>query len=119
LPYKYQALLDGVTCTYPGSQWRLLSGCLTFKQESDAIMWFYPELIPWVHYIPLKNDLHDVVGKIYWARKNDAKAYEIAMNARTFALTHLMPEHILLYCYKALLKYASLQRFFPGNIHEN
>src|SRR5207302_970767 len=33
LKYKYQIALDGVTATYPGYQWRLLSGCVTFKQE--------------------------------------------------------------------------------------
>lgn len=115
LPYKYQLLVDGVTCTYPGTQWRLLSGCATFKQESDDIMWFFSQLKPWVHYIPLKRDLTDVLDKVHWARNHDAEAHQIAQNARAFALTTLMPEHIVLYCAKTLLKYASLQRFTPVN----
>jgi hypothetical protein len=112
--FKYQFLADGITSTYPGSQWRLLSGCLTMKHESDDLMWFYRDLVPWKHYVPLKRDLSDVAEKILWAKSHDDEAYQIAMNAREFALTHLMPEHILLYCYKALVRYASLQRFQPN-----
>lgn len=111
--FKYQLLIDGITSTYPGSHWRLISGCLTMKHESDDLMWFYRDLVPWVHYVPLKKDLSDVAEKILWARSHDDEARQIAMNAREFALTHLMPEHILLYCYKALVRYASLQTFEP------
>lgn len=108
LLYKYQLLLDGVTCTYPGTQWRLLCGCATFKQESDDVMWFFPLLQPWVHYIPIKHNLSDVFEKLLWAQRNDSAVHQIAQNARAVALNNLMPEHIVLYCAKTLLKYASL-----------
>ncbi len=113
LKYKYQLIIDGLTCTYPGTQWRLYSGCLSFKQESDNIMWFFGELQPYVHYIPVHNDMSNLVAQVDWAIQNDAEAQQIANQAKLFAATHLMPEHILLYCYKALLKYASLQTFQP------
>jgi hypothetical protein len=77
-------------------------------------MYFYDELIPWKHYVPVKADLSDLQEKIQWAKEHDAMAHEIAENARAFVLTHLMPEHILLYSYKTLVKYASLQRFRPS-----
>jgi hypothetical protein len=114
LQFKYQLLVDGVTCTYPGTHWRLLSGCTSMKQESDDILWFFSELVPWHHYIPLKHDLSDALEKVHWAQEHDREAEQIALQAREFALTHLMPEHILLYCYKALVKYASLQQFSPS-----
>jgi hypothetical protein len=113
LKFKYQLLVDGVTCTYPGTHWRLLSGCTSMKQESSDILWFFSELIPWYHYIPFKRDLSDALEKVHWAQEHDQEAEKIALQAREFALTHLMPEHILLYCYKALVKYASLQKFSP------
>jgi hypothetical protein len=113
LQYKYQLVMDGVTSTWPGYQWRLLSGCVSFKQETDEIMWFYDALLPWVHYIPFKKDCSDILERIHWAQSHDRKAKKIAKNAQHFALNNLMPEHILLYCYKSLLKYASLQRFSP------
>ncbi len=113
LQYKYLIDIDGITCTYPSLQWKLLSGCLVFKQITKDKMWFYPQLKPWIHYVPLKQDLSDLEEKIMWAKTHDEEAYQIAQNARQFILTHVMPEHILLYCYKTLVKYASLQKFTP------
>ncbi len=114
LAYKYQMAIDGVTCSFPATQWKLLSGALTFKQESSDIMYFYGELVPWKHYIPVKNDLSDLLEKLKWAKSHDAEAKIIAENGRAFAKENLAPEHILEYCHKVLLKYASLQRFTPG-----
>ncbi len=111
--FKYQIIIDGKTCTYPGTQWRLYSGCLSLMQKSKNEMWFFRELVPYVHYVPVENDMSDLIEKVLWARENDDKAKEIAMNAKQFDQTHLMPEHILLYCYHILRKYASLQKFQP------
>jgi hypothetical protein len=108
LSYKYQAALDGVTCSFPATQWKLLSGSVVFKQDSENIQFFYDEMIPWKHYIPVKNDLSDVLEKIKWAKEHDEEARKIGERGREFALTHCMPEHIFLYCYKVLVKYASL-----------
>ncbi len=113
LQYKYHLLIDGVTCTFPGTHWKLLSGSVPFKQESPDILYFYPELIAWEHYIPVRSDLSDLRLKIEWARAHDLESQLIAQNAREFALTHLMPEHILAYCRAILVRYASLQRFTP------
>lgn len=113
LRYKYQIAIDGVTCSFPATQWKLLSGSVTFKQTSPDIMYFYDELIAWKHFIPVKQDLSDLIQKIRWAKTHDAQAKEIGQNGRNFALTHLMPEHILEYCYKTLLAYAALQKFQP------
>lgn len=112
--HKYHMAIDGVTCSFPATQWKLLSGNLTFKQESKDIMYFYDELIPWTHFIPVREDLSDLLEKIKWAKAHDAEAKRIAENGRQFALDHLMPEHIMEYCYKVLLKYASLQKFQPA-----
>jgi len=109
MEYKYQMIIDGVTCTWPGTQWRLLSGCLSFKQETDDLLWFFEPLTPWQHYIPVKRDLSDLVEKILWAKEHDDEARQIAENGREFALNNLMKEDILLYCYKILCKYAELQ----------
>jgi hypothetical protein len=111
LQFKYHIDIDGVTCTCPAFPWKLLSGCLVFKQTSNDIMWFHREMTPWKHFIPVHNDLRDVVEKITWAKEHDLQAKQIAENGREFAKTHLREEDILLYCYKTLLKYASLQKF--------
>jgi len=111
--FKYQMAIDGVTCSFPATQWKLLSGSLTFKQESPDIMYFYDELIPWKHFVPVRADLSDLQEKILWAKTHDAEAKQIGENGKEFVQTHLMPEHILEYCYKVLSKYAALQKFKP------
>jgi len=113
MAYKYQINIDGHTSTYPGLQWRLLSNCTVLKQETENKMWYFYALKPWVHYVPLKEDLSDLVEKVEWCINNDDLAYQIAMEGRKFAQENLLPEHCLLYCYKALKKYAELQRFTP------
>ena len=107
LSYKFQIAMDGETATFPGYQWRLYSGCLTFKQDSDETMWYYGALKPFIHYVPVQRNLEDLVEKVEWAVAHDQKAKEIAENARTFAKENLLPEHMLFYGYKVLTKYAS------------
>lgn len=113
LQYKYHLLVDGVTATFPGTHWKLLSGSACFKQESDDILYFDCELIAWKHYIPVKNDLSDLLEKIAWAKTHDAEAKQIGEEGRKFALENLLPDALLLYCSKTLKKYASLQKFNP------
>lgn len=50
----------------------LLSGdSVVFKQDSKWYEHFYAELQPWVHYIPVKEDLSDVMEQLHWARNHD------------------------------------------------
>jgi len=112
--YKYSIDLDGTTCSYPGFMWKLLMNVVVFKQDSEHEMYFYRQTKPWVHYIPVKRDLSDLLEKLAWAMKHDDEARKIAENGREFALSHLMRKPRLLYFYKVLVKYASLQKFKPA-----
>jgi hypothetical protein len=111
--YKYQIDLDGVCATWPSYKWKLLSNCAVFKQNSSYTLWFHKALSPWVHYIPVESNISDIFEKLDWAKTHDAEAKKIADNSTKFAKENLMPEHIYLYCYKVLLKWASLQKFRP------
>lgn len=108
--YKYLPVLDGHMCTYPGYQWRLLSNSVAFKQDSDQIQWFYGALQPYRHFIPIRNDMSDLLDQIAWASAHDEEVKRISCNARKFALHHLMPEAVYLYLYLVFKKYASCQK---------
>jgi hypothetical protein len=114
LKYKYQIALDGVAAQYPGFAWRLLSDCLVFKVEAPFKQWFEKGLVPGFHYLPIKRDLSDLLEKLAWVQEHDDEARRIAEHARQFALESIMPDDVIEYCYKVLLKYASLQRFQPS-----
>ena len=108
LTCKYLPIVDGVCCAAPAFQWRLLSNSVTLKQESDEIQWFYRTLEPYVHYIPIKNDLSDLIEKIEWAKLNDSLCKEIAARSTEFTLNNLMIEDIYHYFSLVLKHYESL-----------
>ncbi len=111
IKYKYQILVDGVTCAYSRTFWQLLSNCLVLKQESENCQWYYPGLKANVHYIPLKEDISDLAEKIQWAKSHDAECKRIAAAGTRFANEWLGREECLFYVYHLLIKYAKLQKF--------
>lgn len=109
LQYKYLPDLDGHMCSSPGLLWRLLSDSLTLKQESDQIQWFHGALVPYRHYLPIANDMSDLVEKIKWAETHEEEVLAMIKNAQDFALNHLMYEDCYRYLFLVLQKYASYQ----------
>jgi len=43
------------------------------KQDSQYYEFFYKQLKPYEHYIPLKANLNDVLDRIQWAKDHDAE----------------------------------------------
>lgn len=116
LKYKYLPIVDGNMCAYPGYQWRLLSNSVCFKQDSDQIQWFYKGLKPYEHYIPINNDISDLIDKIRWAKNNDDICLQIANSATIFAKNNLMLENAYVYLYKVLQKYSKNQMFDKNKV---
>jgi hypothetical protein len=107
---KYLPVLDGHMCTYPGYQWRLLSNSVSFKQDSEQVQWFYSALKPYVHFVPVKNDMSDLMDRIEWAKMHEKQVLQIVENAREFAENHLMIEDDYVYLAEALKQYAKIQK---------
>jgi hypothetical protein len=110
LRYKYQLLIDGNSCAYSGAYWRWLSGSVVFKQASDSIQWYYRCLQPYIHYIPIKSDLSDLIDKLSWANQHDEEVHRISQHAYEFASTNLDHSHTMQYLYLLLVEYSKLQR---------
>ncbi|HEY5235443.1 MAG TPA: glycosyl transferase family 90, partial [Rhabdochlamydiaceae bacterium] len=109
LNYKYLPNVTGTMASSPALQWRLLSNSVTLQQVTDEIQWFYRALKPYVHYVPVKDDLSDLLEQIQWSKDHDDLCKQIADNATEFALNNLMTEDIYLYFYLVLNRYSSLQ----------
>jgi len=109
LAYRYQIALDGIHATNPGYAWRLLSGCLVFKQSSPYVQWFYEGLEPYVHFIPVERDLSDLLDKVRYAIANDLEAKQIGANSREFAEKHLSLHHFFEHALYVLEEYARIQ----------
>ncbi len=108
--YKYQLLIDGNSCAYSRAYWQLFSNCLVLKQSSDAIQWYYRALQPYIHYIPVKTDMSDLVDVVQWAIDHDEQAEAISKEAQDFAHKNLSSIRIKQYVYHLLKEYAKLQR---------
>lgn len=108
LKYKYQILVDGNTTSWSRAYWQLFSNSIIFKHNSDNIQWYYDCLVPYVHYIPVKNDFSDLIEKINWAKKNDDQVKKIIKNANYFANNNLKKEDLFYYMYITLSKYSKL-----------
>lgn len=113
LKYAYQVQIDGYTAAWARMYWELFCNSVMLKQESDNIQWYYAPLQPYVHYIPLKNDVSDIEEKVIWARNNDNQVQAIIKNANNFAQENLGYENILYYIYLLITEYAQLQQFDP------
>ncbi len=82
--YKFLVEVDGEYCPWRSLFIKLGSGSVVLRVQSSREQWYYRDLIPWVHYIPLRQDLSDLEERITWIRKNDGMCEVIAQNARAF-----------------------------------
>uniref|UniRef100_A0A0B6YAE1 Glycosyl transferase CAP10 domain-containing protein n=1 Tax=Arion vulgaris TaxID=1028688 RepID=A0A0B6YAE1_9EUPU len=113
--YKYQVNIDGTVAAYR-FPYLLAGDAVVFKQESDYYEHFYSELEPYVHYVPIKHDLRDLIEKIRWAQENDETVKNIAVNGQQFAREHLTPADILCYHVRVFEQYAKCLKKKPKGI---
>nr|XP_006811770.1 PREDICTED: KDEL motif-containing protein 1-like [Saccoglossus kowalevskii] len=104
--FKYQINLDGTVAAYR-FPYLLISDAVVFKHESPYYEHYYGDLQPWVHYIPFKLDLSDLVEKLQWAKSHDKEAHKISQNAQQYARENLMSNDLYCYHYKLFKEYAA------------
>lgn len=92
--YKYLVDIGGIG--FSGRlPYLLFSNRPLLLVDRDYVQYFYTDLEPYVHYVPVKQDLSDFIEKVKWLRNNEEKCKEIAVNAQKFALERFTYENIL------------------------
>ena len=82
LKYKAIVMLEGNDVS-SGLKWALFSNSVVLTQAPTCTSWAMEELlVPWVHYIPINDDLSDVEEKVQWILDHDDEARAIARNGR-------------------------------------
>lgn len=99
--YKYILTLEGHVAAYRLS-YELSSGSVVLLAGSQWQMWYYPFLKAYEHYVPVKEDLSDLLSQIEWCKANDSKCEQIAKNARAFYSKYLGTKGILDFLQKEL-----------------
>ena len=78
--HKFLIDIDGNACSF-----RFLSllghGAVVFKVQPNYTEFFDPFLVPYIHYIPVKSDMSDLVEKLEWAHHHDDEMEKIAIAA--------------------------------------
>jgi hypothetical protein len=85
--YRYLIDIDGVANAWGFFEKLLLGSCI-LKVKSDYEQWFYDMITAWDHFVPVSEDLSDLIEKIDWCRKNVEKAAEIGARGQAFALSY-------------------------------
>lgn len=100
--YKYIINIDGNVSAFRLSL-ELSLGSIILLVKSNWKIWYSNLLKEYEHYVPVKEDLSDLIEKIEWCRNNDKECENIAKNARIFYEKYLMKEGCLDYFQKMLI----------------
>lgn len=108
--FKYLIDIDGNSCTYARCRWILLSNSALLKPFSHNIQWYYKALQPYVHYIPLAEDLSDLELTYEWLRTHDDEVHRIADEGRLLGLSIFSRDAIEDYFAALIYEYSQLYR---------
>ena len=110
--YKYLFNMRGVSASF---RYKHLFLCksLVLNVDSDWIEFFYPELKPWVHFIPIAKDYSDLEEKLMFLSENDEIAQNIAQNGFNFIWNHLTLDSVQCYWTQLLDSYSKLLKYEP------
>ena len=86
--FRYAIDIDGNTNAWSNLFSRLVMGCCVVKIASRQgyRQWYYDDLEPWRHYVPVKSDLSDLRERITWCRANSDECRQIAARGQEFAM---------------------------------
>jgi hypothetical protein len=79
---KYEIVIDGNASAWLRPLLFLYGKVVPIVIESRFEPLYIRNWVPWIHYVPVKNDQSDLVEKIDWLKANDDKAKIIAQNGR-------------------------------------
>lgn len=99
--YKYIINIPGHTTSFRLSTLLGLKSVILHVPHK-YYMWFEPMLKPYVHYVPVRSDLQDLVKQVKWCIKNDDICKNIVNNANAFYNKYLSKTGVIEYMLKQL-----------------
>ncbi|XP_022196676.2 O-glucosyltransferase rumi homolog [Nilaparvata lugens] len=112
--YKYLFNFRGVAASFRFKH-LFLCNSLVFHVGEEWLEFFYSNLKPWVHYIPVKKDANrkEIADLLLFFKEHDSLAREIAERGKSFIDKHLRLKDVKCYWRKLLQDYSSLLKFKP------
>lgn len=95
---QYKYLIDVQGRGYSGrTKMLMFTGRPLFIAERQWDEFWTKDVVPFVHYIPVKEDLSDLIEKLDWAENNPEECKKISKNAQEFAMSNLRREDAIDY----------------------
>ncbi|PIS00777.1 MAG: hypothetical protein COT84_05570 [Chlamydiae bacterium CG10_big_fil_rev_8_21_14_0_10_35_9] len=104
--YKYLLDIDGNYSTSTRCRWILLSNSTLVKVMSQKSQWYYKALEPWVHFVPVEQDLADLEKHLNFLISNDTLAKEIADQGQELGKAIFSKDMVELYVIRLLEAYS-------------
>jgi len=106
--FRYILQLGGVNFDSRRPFWVPFTGSVLFLQHGPfRSLWFRVALRPYVHYVPVSEDLSDLLQQLQWARSHQDRCRAMARRLRSFAERHFVePTALLHYVLRAVRAYA-------------
>ncbi|CAG2111313.1 unnamed protein product [Medioppia subpectinata] len=110
--YKYLVNMRGVAASF---RYKHLFLCksVVLNVDSDWIEFFYPQLKPWIHFVPIAKDMSDLEEKIEFLKANDQIGRNIAEKGFEFIWHHLTMDSVQCYWKQLLDRYSKLMTYKP------
>tara|TARA_Y100001954_G_scaffold82633_3_gene90824 strand:- start:2311 stop:3975 length:1665 start_codon:yes stop_codon:yes gene_type:complete len=103
--YKYQIDIGGGGgTTWSGLIPKLSMPGVLLHHETSMKDSYFDQLVPWVHYIPVREDLRDLQNRVRWLQEHDAIAKRISANADEWVRQFRALRNLLEHNYKKLAK---------------
>lgn len=80
--YKYILDIDGNSNTWDATAWKLNSGSVIFKTDSNWVQWFYEYYKPWVHYIPINDDFSNLQEMYQWTERHPEECKQMIQECK-------------------------------------
>jgi len=87
-------VIDGNANAWSALFCALLTGACVLKVDSPRgfKQWYYDELVPWRHFVPVSDNLHDLDERVAWVFARDSEeARDIGMAGQAFAEAMTLP----------------------------
>ena len=70
--------------TWTGTYQKLALPGVLLHHETPSYDWYHEDLVPWVHYIPVKTDLADLRERYDWAQSHVEESFRISQRGTEF-----------------------------------
>ncbi|KAI9335730.1 glycosyl transferase family 90-domain-containing protein [Obelidium mucronatum] len=111
MQFKYLLVVDGNS--WPSRLQSYLHTNSVILYNGIFTDFFNKQLIPWVHYVPVKLDFSDLNERLEWLVANDDKAKQIAVNAKTLMKTVGSLGYVQCYTGLLMMEYQRLYGITP------